>query len=122
MKRLLLGFLAGASLWAAGPLALAYRQPDLRPLPNFDKRRDPRAEKPELPPGKAAAANALHERVPGLHISVDPVLGAPAFISSREGFLSGPAGQGKGIQIAAAAGNHPHGPLRAFLNEHSALF
>ncbi|HMJ65743.1 MAG TPA: M36 family metallopeptidase, partial [Candidatus Binatia bacterium] len=122
MKRLLLGFLAGASLWASGPLALASKKPDLPPLPNFDKRRDPRAEKSELPPGKAAAANVLHERVPGLNISVDSVLDGPAFISSREGFLTGPAGQGKGVQIAAAAGNHPHGPVRAFLNEHSALF
>jgi uncharacterized repeat protein (TIGR01451 family) len=121
MKRLFVAVVAGASLWFALSGAIAYQRPDRPHLPNFDKRHDQRPEQPELPARNAAAAAVLEQRIPGLRVTVDRVLQSPAFVSAPEGFLTGPGGQGKGIQVAAVPNNQPHGPLRAFLNEHSAL-
>src|SRR5688572_22533895 len=125
MKRLLVLLLLSAiGLTSGGYRAQAHKQPDLPPLPDFDQRRDRRPDHPVLPPRKAAAAALLHERVPGLKIVTDKLFESPQFVASPNGFLTGPRGRGKSVPDApAAAGNdHPHGPLRAFLNEHSALF
>src|SRR6059036_3825083 len=121
MKRLFVAILGGAVLCSAPYLAIAFKKSDLAPLPNFDKRRDHLPDKPELPPGQAVAAAALEERVPGVNVSVDKLLKGPGFVTSAQGFLTGPQGQGKGVQNAAPQ-NGPHGPLRAFHNQHSALF
>src|SRR5688572_493590 len=122
MKRLLFVLISGVVL--SSYLAHAFKRTDLPPLPNFDKRRDQRADKPELPPARAVAASILEERVPGVKVTVDRLFGSPDFVASTHGFLTGPHGRGKAVQNALAAANNgqPHGPLRAFLNEHSVLF
>jgi uncharacterized repeat protein (TIGR01451 family) len=124
MKRLLVVLLlSGVGLGSGSYRAEAQKQPDLPPLPNFDKRHDRHPARPEPPPPRAAAAALLQERVPGIKIATDSLFESPQFIASPNGFLTGPRGRGKAVQNAPAeADNHPHAPLRAFLNEHWALF
>src|SRR4051794_39965763 len=94
MKRVCL--LSLLALSVALPLK-AFRPSDRPPLPNFDKREAGAALHSKLSPGKAEAAARLKERVQGLKVDVDPVVGSPKFVSSTWDFLSGPDGLGKGI-------------------------
>ena len=120
MKRLFFLLIAGAFL--SSYLAHAFKEHDHAPLPDFDKRRD-QAGKAEIPPAKFAAGAVLQARVPGVKISHDGLFGSPGFVASTHAFLTGPQGRGKAVQNLAAVNNgEPHGPLRAFLTEHSALF
>lgn len=55
---------------------------------------------------------------------MDPVLGRPDFLSVRNGFLTGPQGQDRGVSSTAATAflpEDPHRAIRAFLEEHRAL-
>src|SRR5436190_2564626 len=123
MKRiLLLGFLACT---IAIPSVKAFRPPTRAPLPNYDKRTMGAPSRPALSPPKAEAAARLKDRVPGLRLDVDPIIGSPQFVSSSHGFLTGPNGLGKGVSARFQQGvpaQDPHRVLKAFLNEHSALF
>ncbi len=104
------------------PNAFGFQEPSRPQLPNFDKR--PRQAAP-LPGEKQAATTQLAARVPGLAVHFDEVLGTPALISSPRGFLTGPQGMGKAVSASAAQAfpaDDPHGPVKAFLNEHAALF
>lgn len=96
-------------------------------LPNFDKRvPQARDGKPhELAPERGRAADKLRGRVPNVRVELDEVTGSPRFIASPGGFLSGPRGQGRGIsreQAQRIPAGDPHRAIKAFLNEHSALF
>jgi hypothetical protein len=56
--------------------------------------------------------------VPALHIDVDPILGGPSCIISRDGFLSGPME----LEVLrqgdwGLADDDPDGALKAFLIE-----
>src|SRR5207248_3420041 len=64
-------------------------------------------------------------RVPELKITSDKVLGTPRLISARRGFLTGAQGQGGAVTepfLQAFPAADPHRVIKAFLNEHSALF
>lgn len=106
--------------------ALAVLPASTEPLHNFDKRK--LAPVPALAAPDAAKANAsaaLQSRVPGVKISTDKVLGTPRMVSAREGFLTGSHGLGGAVSepfLQAVPANDPHRVIKAFLNEHAALF
>src|SRR6185503_17448219 len=105
--------------------ALAAERTAPGPLPNFDQRRNapPKLKAPSQE--RKAAAVQLRQRVPGLRLEMDEVLDAPKHVSSAEGFLSGPHGEGKSVSNRSAqrfAFNDPHRPVKAFLHEHAALY
>jgi hypothetical protein len=78
-----------------------------------------------LPANRAAAVAELRARVPGLLLDFDEIRGTPKRIAATDGFLSGPAGEGRAISSKAARAlpvNDPYRPSKAFLNDHSALF
>src|SRR2546429_2231234 len=98
---------------------------DQRALANFDKRH--RADyKPENVGGDQQKGLAhLADLAPEAKVSFDAIVGSPRWISSRDSFLSGPNGLGKGISRNAHRGidaGDVHKAVKAFLNEHSLLF
>jgi uncharacterized repeat protein (TIGR01451 family) len=67
----------------------------------------------------------LKSDLPSVTVSYDPLLGTPKFIRAQDGFLTGPNGQGRAVSAATAQAlpaNDPYLPVKAFLNEHAALF
>src|SRR6266702_5333706 len=104
---------------------LSFGPPSQPRLPNFDKRQDGAAKEKRLSEAGAAAADQLRARVPHLRIDLDEVLGTPKLVGSPDGFLSGPNGEGRGIspdKARALPAHDPHRALKAFLNEHAAMF
>src|SRR5712692_2292264 len=122
----LLPIWAAVLLGAAGlflPEARAFKEPGHATPADFD-RRQPRAN-PALSPERAAALAQLRERLPELQIDFDQIRGTPKRIAAADGFLSGANGQGRGLAsrpLGAPPDRDPHGPIKAFLNEHAALF
>ena len=110
----------------AAPLAARATEPN----PNFDSRLNDaaRAESTAKPKPSAAATSSaalLASRVGDAYVNRDPVLGAPKFIASSNGFLTGPGGVGRAIPAARARGASaadPYGVLRDFLNEYRPIF
>ena len=108
--------------------ALAFQEPHHHDtLPNLDRRQTaPGALAPAAAdPARAAALTRVRSLIPGVRVDFDEALGAPKFISSPHGFLTGPEGKGGGGTAATAAGvaaNDPHRAVKSFLTEHSALF
>ncbi len=114
-------FLGG---WLIGAGVFAATIPDREPLPNFDSREKSAAAAP--PTGtRKKARESLRSRLPEVDVDFDEVSGAPKFIRSPRGFLSGRNGSGGAISAAAAAAipaSDRHRAVKAFLNEHAALF
>jgi uncharacterized repeat protein (TIGR01451 family) len=105
--------------------ARAFERPGEPSLPNFDKRKAvaPQVKAPD--PARSVALGQLRTRVPGLRVEFDELLDTPRWIASSEGFLSGPKGEGKGISPAKARAfpeDDPHRAIKAFVEEHRALF
>jgi uncharacterized repeat protein (TIGR01451 family) len=106
------------------PAQAQFRESKRPALPDFDSRTNavPDAKRvAERQTGQAHLAGLL----PAAVVEFDPLLDTPQFIRTRNGFLTGPNGQG-GAVAAAATQAQPAAdslrPLKAFLNEHSALF
>src|SRR4051812_13127328 len=94
-------------------------------LPNFDKRTSRSNFDVRKSQDRQKALAHLIELVPEVKVDFETVVGSPKWISSPEGFLSGPNGAGKGISPDAQRGIKPgdvHKPVKAFLNEHPSLF
>lgn len=75
--------------------------------------------------GQQASVVALHARVPGVKVDFDVELGAPTFIRSTTGFLTGPDGAGRSVTEKTArrfSAMDPHRGLKGFLTEHAGLF
>ena len=108
------------------PAASGVNSPAKPALPNYDKRTQaPSAPALAANPRQEQAAALLKTRVPNLSISQDQILGTPGLVSASRGFLTGPDGDGKGLgraYLEALPANEPHRVIKAFLNEHSALF
>jgi hypothetical protein len=89
---------------------------------------DPRVaivKSPERLAERNAGFNLLKQRLPSANVSFDTLLDAPRFIHSRKGFLTGPNGEGLAVSAQAAQAypvNDPHRAVKAFLDEHAALF
>lgn len=92
---------------------------------NFDERGTVHRDISTLSAAQQQALGSLRGVVPDLRFSVDPLLGTPSQIGSTHGFLTGPEGIGitvSGTFLSAVSDNDPHRVVKAFLNEHSALF
>lgn len=115
---LFFGLVSPQALWA-------YRHPQHPPLPDLDRRTHTRAQPPQLRPAQAAARERLRQRVPRLRTDFDPIRLSPHFVASPESFLTGPGGRGKGVSAdygRRGRGGDPHWPVKAFVDEHAALF
>jgi len=100
-------------------------------MANFDRR----AELPGWEPRQQAlatsradrqvAAARLLARVPGVRVDFDEALGSPKFIASTRGFLATADGKSGAVsepRLAQFAADDPQRLVKAFLEEHSALF
>ena len=98
------------------------------PLPNYDKRATapaPLAANVSTNAQQEQAAAALKARVPSARVTKDRLLGTPSLVGATRGFLTGPEGSGGAVSRAfleAVPPDDPHRVIKAFLNEHSALF
>jgi uncharacterized repeat protein (TIGR01451 family) len=103
----------------------AFRPPAQPGLPDFDRRQAKAAKEFRAAGEQRQAAALLAQAVPGLRVSFDEVVGSPRWVWAPEGFLSGPGGKGGAIGAAALAAfpaNDPHRAVKAFLEQHAALF
>src|SRR5262245_31201281 len=102
-------------------LVQGFQKPARESLPNYDKRVD---SAPPVSVQQESAAAALRGRLDGLQVEFDPVVGSPRYISAGAMLLTGPNGAGRTVSAASAGSfsNDPHGPTKAFLNEHRNLF
>ena len=116
-----------ASLALGQPLVgWAFVHPAHEQLPNYDVREQTLAVGARAQtPARQNAEASLRSKVPALLLSTDNVLGTPRFVSARKGFLTGAQGEGKGLSadaLAAVPASDPYRVIKAFINEHSALF
>jgi len=109
--------------------AWAFVAPGRAPLPNFDVRKPAvtaaSTSRAATPANQTAALAHLQELVPNVTVSRDVTIGMPRLVTSSSGFLTGPDGHGGAISEASLAGvavSDPHAAIKAFLNEHAALF
>jgi uncharacterized repeat protein (TIGR01451 family) len=102
----------------------AFQKPKHAELPDFDRRSV--LAPIQVPEERLAATARLKARLPHLHVDYDPILGTPRAIVARDGFLTGPKGQGRGAsrdaKVAAMAERDPLHSVRSLLNEHKAMF
>ena len=117
--------LVAACLAGAGTPAFGQFRATERPkLPDFDTRA-PAASKSERVTERQSGQSHLTEQLPSVVVDFDPLFDSPKFIRSRDGFLTGPNGQGRALPALTAkavVSNEPYQPLKAFLNEHASLF
>jgi len=102
-------------------------QPSQSPLANYDKRKGSSATALSAlaNPQRDAAVSALENQVGPIQLSRHEFLGTPRFLSASRGFLTGKGGEGKGLSQAslnAVPLDDPHRIIKAFVNEHAALF
>ena len=78
----------------------------------------------QLRGSKQTAAASLQSKLPGARIKINPLLNAPHYIDSAEGFLTGPSGKGNAVSAAAlqAFSGDPHATVKAFLKDNAGLF
>ncbi len=117
-------FLASAWIVLTALRVLAFNEPKAAPLPDFDVRQ-PQSRAGTQPPDKAAAHSGLQSLVPGSRVDFDPVLNSPRSVRARDGFLTGPQGIGRAVSRQTTerfGATDPHRAVKAFLEEHRALF
>ena len=86
--------LAVAGVGLAGLyVAAAQVAPKQPSLADFDRRATMASPAAGVPPDQREAVRRLEARVPGLRVDLHPLFGAPQFVRSTRGFLSGPDGQ-----------------------------
>lgn len=125
---------AAVGLFLSGSLSGFVPPGHDKDLPNFDKRRQAAegeadagagAKRKALPPTRAAAAEKLANRVPGLRIERDPLLQSPKHVFAAAGYLTGPNGEGRATSAQGARTFAPtdrHRGVKVFLHEHAPLF
>ncbi len=110
-------------LLANAPAAGGLQVPGRSELANFDLREV--AIQNATNAEQETATVRLKAAVPNLKIGWDDRLRTPKIIASTRGYLSGPNGAGGGISRKAADAlpvSEPHRAVKAFLNDHAALF
>lgn len=88
-------------------------------------RRVAAVKSPERLAQRNTGINQLKQQLPSANVSFDTLLDTPRFIYSRKGFLTGPNGEGLAVSAPTAqarAANDPYRAVKAFLDEHAALF
>src|SRR5262245_35022955 len=107
------------------PTALAVMPSHRSELPDFDRRPSGAAPAVAAGPAHRAAVAKLKANVPDARVELDDIVGSPRWVTAPHGFLTGRDGAGLGVSAAVAravpAGDR-HRAVKAFLNEHSALF
>jgi uncharacterized repeat protein (TIGR01451 family) len=96
--------------------------PERAMLINYDKRF---GVSPDTLSQRDSAVAQLRQQVEDVRVDFDEKTGAPKWIHSAEGFLSGPDGTGPGISpatLAALPADDPNRITKAFLNDHTNLF
>ena len=114
---------AGSLIWNTG----AALPSDASTFKDFDVRlqASTSAATALAPVTQSAALLDLKARVGDVQVKQDFVLARPSFVTSTHGFLTGPDGRGMALSKAfldAQPASDPHRIIKAFLNEHSALF
>lgn len=105
--------------------AHAHTAPTQPPLENFDKRKLPAPTPAVVAPQRSAAALLLGERVNGLRFQQDERAGTPRILAAQRGFLTGAGVAGRGLSQASLdtiPSTESHRIVKAFVNEHAALF
>ena len=119
------GSLAAACLvWAGTPALAQFRPAHRQDLPDFDSRA-PAAPKSERLAERQGGQTRLAGQLPSAAVDFDPLLDSPKFIRAQDGFLTGPNGEGRAVSASALrtlSASDSYRPIKAFLNEHSALF
>jgi uncharacterized repeat protein (TIGR01451 family) len=94
--------------------------------PDFDRRHELLRKSAPLAPERLSALRRLQHRVPEeVAAEFDPVLQAPRWLAARQGFLTGPGGEGRLVSAATAReipARDPDRPIKALLREHRELF
>jgi hypothetical protein len=126
MKNRFLFFIC-ATLTLSRPFAgWAFVAPAQDHLPNYDVRDQAIATVARAQsPVRLNAESLLRARIPTLQLHTDSLLGTPRLLSAQKGFLTGPGGVGNGLSADALASipqADPNRTLKAFLNEHAAVF
>jgi len=108
------------------PSAQAQVRPKHRPdLPNFDTRESSPAPKEADAAQQQAGLAHIKGQLPSAVVDFDERLSTPRFVRSRDGFLTGPNGQGRTVSAKSMQGiapGDPHAAIKGFLTEHNELF
>jgi hypothetical protein len=109
-----------AALVALAILTVAFRPPELPPLPDLDKRS-------AQPAGavKSTAIKAVRDVASDVTVQLNPVTDGAAHVTAKRGFLTGREGRGPLVSETAWKAiqkSDPHGPTKAFLHQHRLLF
>jgi hypothetical protein len=113
--------LVGIHAWNAS----AVQQPEQPPLPNYDKRKLQTTVTAAASTVQEDAILSLQTRVPSARVVRHATMGTPRVLSAQRGFLTGVGGRGKGLNPASldsVPADDPHRIIKAFVNEHFALF
>ena len=133
LPRAALCLAAGGAMFLAAWPAFAATPKNGR-LPNLDRRLErltaANAAAPAIratgPPERNAAEATLRARLPRVQIDRDPIHGQVKWLAAYDGFLTGPNGAGRGLTagpaLRAVPMNDPHRIIKAFINEHAAIF
>jgi len=94
-------------------------------LRDFDRRGEQRGKAVEWAPRQKDALDELKRRVPEIEAEIDSTVGSPKWLRARNGFLTGPNGEGRAVSAKAAQAFAPADadrPTKAVLHEHRELF
>jgi len=94
-------------------------------LRDFDRRGEQRGKAVEWAPRQKDALDELKRRVPEIEAEIDSTVGSPKWLRARNGFLTGPNGEGRAVSAKAAQAFAPADadrPIKAVLHEHRELF
>jgi uncharacterized repeat protein (TIGR01451 family) len=115
----------GFLIAALGSVAHAQLRPTSHaPKPGYD-RRAAAVQQPEAVTRAQQAVDQLKSQLPSAAVDFDELLGTPKFARAQDGFLTGPAGEGKAVtakSVRAVSTSDPDRAVKAFLNEHSSLY
>jgi len=94
-------------------------------LPNFDSRRQQPGPVTAPTQTQKEARQRLAQMVPKAAVAFEAISGSPKWIAAANDFLTGPGGMGRAVTVLgqrAIAPGDKHRAVKAFLNEHAALF
>lgn len=115
-----------AAATATTNLATAHVAPPQPQLPNLDIRKSFTNSTSAARSQTATASVAvLGAQVGGICFQADERTGGARFLSAQRGFLTGVGGKGKGLgapALNALPASEPHRIVKAFVNDHAAIF
>ncbi len=121
-------YILGLSLTLAliTPLdGVAFQKPAQPPLANYDARQTTQPVAALASPQNDAAVAPLRAQVSGLKLERDARNGSVRWLRAQRGFLTVAGGAGKGLSqsfLDAVPASDPQRVVKAFVNEHAALF